>query len=43
LRESGGEEDLGLCMSLFVSREEKYELYILRATKKKILIYKYLL
>jgi hypothetical protein len=42
LRESSGEEDLGLGPGLLASRGEKYELYTLRATGKKILIYKYL-
>jgi hypothetical protein len=42
LRESGGEEDLGLGLGLFASRGEKYEWKILRAAGKKILIYKYL-
>jgi hypothetical protein len=35
LRESSGEEDLGLGLGLFVSRGEKYEWKILRAVGKK--------
>jgi hypothetical protein len=42
LRKNGAEEDLWLGSDLFASYGEKYELYILRAAGKKILIYKYL-
>jgi hypothetical protein len=35
LRESSGEEDLGLGPGLLASRREKYELYTLRATGRK--------
>jgi hypothetical protein len=35
LRESGGEEDLGLGLGLFASHGEKYEWKILRAAGKK--------
>jgi hypothetical protein len=41
LRESGGEEDLGLGLGLFASRGEKYELYTLISSI--IIYFKYLL
>jgi hypothetical protein len=39
LRESGGEEDLGLGLSLFASHGEKYKLYTLRRKYSFINIY----